>query len=129
MKKIEKTKKIGIKVISTQPRKFLLGIDLSKNKVASITSILILIGIVFSAWWFIENRYALSSRQLELEKRLDYKIVSDQYWSIQDRIWRIMDRCPQGAPGPVDPTAKEEMRTLFEKRDELKRKLDILERK
>ena len=58
----------------------------------TIISILTIVGIAFGAYFYIENRYALSDELKQVEKRLDYKILSDQHNSIQHRIWQIQDR-------------------------------------
>ena len=68
-----------------------------------IAGILAIIAIAFGAYFFIDSRYARcedvrrSDQQIadglkKMGERLDYKIVSDQYKDVRDRIWKIEDR-------------------------------------
>jgi hypothetical protein len=92
-----------------------------KEKLAVIGALIVIIGTCFGVYFFAENRYALSQEvkkdiqeikqtQEKESKRLDYKILSDQLRSVQDRIWKIKDRY-ENKP-PKDPTVKEELREL-----------------
>ena len=93
--------------------------------VASIIGLLTLFGFLFGAYQFFDNRYALSEEVKKVEKRLDYKILSDQYNAIQQREWTIQDRY-QGKPVPQ--TTSEELRNLDQKKSEIKGKMDTLEK-
>lgn len=97
-----------------------------KEKIATTIGILTIIGIVFGGYFWIENRYALSEELRKIEQRLDYKIISDQIQSIQDRIWKIIDR---SGSRPKDAIIKEELRQLEEIKANLKMKLENLEKK
>lgn len=85
-----------------------------------------LIGMIFAVFFFIDSRYALLEEVKKIEKRLDYKIVSDQVMSIQERIWRIEDRYPDSKSRPE--TVNEEYRNLNTSLELLKKKLDIIEK-
>lgn len=96
-----------------------------KDLISLITGILILFGIIFGAYQFFEKRYALAEEVKKISERLDYKIVSDQYNAVQQRIWTIQDRFQKKE---MDTTTKEEMRKLEQGKDELRKKMDILEK-
>lgn len=58
----------------------------------TLVTLATLIGIVFSAYFYLDSRYALA-RDLQLvEVRLEQKINSDQINNLQRRIWSIEDR-------------------------------------
>lgn len=96
-----------------------------KELIGLITGLLILFGVMFGTYQFFEKRYALAEEMKKIEKRIDYKILSDQLQTTQERIWKIDDRF-QGKP--MDETTKEEMRALEIKKQETQKKLDTLER-
>ena len=98
-----------------------------KEKVAVIGSLVLLIGVCFSVYFYFESRYALSQELKQTQQRLEYKIISDQLQSVQDRIWKVQDRCESNVP--KDPTVKEELRQLEKTKDDLKGKLDKMEKK
>jgi len=96
-------------------------------------AILFILGAFFGAYQYIDNRYALSAnlgatqKAMErLEQRLDQKMLSDQLKSIQDRIWKIEDRCGKE---PKDPTVREELRKLYEEKRQIEGELNALKAK
>ena len=93
----------------------------------TIISILTIVGIAFGAYFYIDNRYAQCEDVKKIEKRLDYKIVSDQLKSVQDRIWRLEDR--NAKEKVVPKTVKEEQRQLESDKKLLEKKLENLEKK
>jgi predicted mannosyl-3-phosphoglycerate phosphatase (HAD superfamily) len=96
-----------------------------KEFIGLITGILILFGIMFGTYQYFENRYALAEEVKKIEKRIDYKILSDQLQMIQERIWKIEDRFQKKK---MEETTKEEMRALEMKKQETQKKLDVLEK-
>ncbi len=90
----------------------------------TIIAVLTILGFAFGAYFFIDNKYACSEDVRKIEKRLDYKIASDQLQSVQERIWKIDDRHPDKK---MDATTKEEIRTLELKQKELNEKMKTLE--
>lgn len=90
----------------------------------TIIAVLTILGFTFGAYFYLDNRYALSEDVKSIEKRLDYKIASDQLQSVQERIWQIEDRF-QG--NKMDPTTKEEIRNLEMQKEQLKYKTKVLE--
>ncbi len=93
----------------------------------TIISLLTIIGICFGAYFYIENRYALSQELEKTKQRLDYKIVSDQVQWKQQRMWTLDDRYPDKAQMPK--SVKEEYQEIQEEKKVLEKKLDILEKK
>lgn len=64
-------------------------------------------------------------RQEKEAKRLDYKILSDQFKAIQERIWTITDRFRNKK---MDETTREELRSLEVSKTDTKDKLDVLQK-
>lgn len=60
--------------------------------VGAIISILVLFGIFFGAYKYIDDRYALAEEHKKLELRLDYKIKDDQRISIQQEMRQIEEK-------------------------------------
>ena len=96
-----------------------------KELIGLITGLLILFGIMFGTYQYFENRYALAEEVKKIEKRIDYKILSDQLQTTQERIWKIEDRFQKKQ---MEETTKEELRTLEMKKQETQKKLDTLEK-
>ncbi|CAK0763403.1 conserved hypothetical protein [Gammaproteobacteria bacterium] len=94
--------------------------------ITSSIAFLTLVGILFGAYSYVDNRYALSDTVKQIEQRLDYKIVSDQVNETQNRIWQLQDRYV----GKTTPrVVEEQIRELQYKIDSLKEKMKSLERK
>ena len=88
----------------------------------TIMSLTALIGIVFSAYFYIDSRYALA-RDLQLvEQRLEQKITSDKADSLQRRIWLIEDRYRDIY---MPDTIAEELRYLKKQLEQLKEKAKL----
>lgn len=88
-----------------------------------IGSIFLIFGILFGAWGFMESRYA----QKKVESKLDYAVFTLSLQSNQDKIAKLMERCPNGIEN-ADPSTKELLKGLMDKTEELKRKIEILEK-
>jgi len=56
-----------------------------KKLLGPIGGLLAIIMVIFGVYFYIEERYALCENLKKLEQRLDYKVLSDQYQSIQQR--------------------------------------------
>lgn len=86
----------------------------------TIVTLASLVGIAFSAYFYIDSRYALA-RDLQLvEVRLEQKINSDQINNLQRRIWSIEDRY---SDVQMPETVAEELRELKLQLEQLKEKL------
>lgn len=94
--------------------------------VGSIIALCTLIGIVFGTYFWIDSRYALSEELKKTQQRLDYKIISDRANSLQERIWKIEDRCKGGK---TDQTTAEELRSLKKQLDEENGRMRMMEKK
>lgn len=63
-----------------------------KKLITLLISLFTLMGIIFGAWFFIENRFALANDLKFVELRLDSKIEGDNYSRLQERLWQLQDR-------------------------------------
>ncbi len=97
-----------------------------KEKLTAIIAILTIIGIVFGVYFYIENRYALAEELKKTQQRLDYKILTDKFDAIQERIWKIKERSGEK---PRDKTIKEELQKLESDKELLKTKIEAEEKK
>lgn len=93
--------------------------------IGSIIGVLTLFGIFFGAYQYMESRYALSEEVKKIEQRLDYKIMVDQFKAVQQRIWTIEDRFQNKQ---MDQTTKDELRQLQTDRDQMKVKIDNMDK-
>lgn len=83
-----------------------------------------LMGLVFGAYFYIDARYALSATVKQIEQRLDYKIVSDQYNENQKRLWQIQDRYENQV---IPHDVQEQIRELKQQQENLQWKMKKLE--
>jgi len=91
----------------------------------TIIGILAILGVFFGAYQYQEMRYAKCGELKAVEQRLDYKIVSDQAQSIQQRIWTLEERYK----GNIMPeSVLEEYRKLLEDKKRMEQKMLILEK-
>jgi predicted phage-related endonuclease len=90
----------------------------------TIIAILTILAFAFGAYFYLDDRYARCEDVKKVEKRLDYKIVSDQLQAIQQRIWQIQDRFQNKK---MDATIKEEVRELEVKKEQLNDKMKVME--
>jgi len=93
----------------------------------TILGILGIVGIIFGAYFYIDNRYAQSEDLKQIERRLDYKIISDQLEFKDQRITVIRNRYPDLSKMPY--TVKEEFERLEREKKVLEMKLSTLEKK
>jgi len=98
----------------------------------TIIAILTILGFAFGAWFYIDGKKAdcedvkkVEETVKKVEKRLDYKILSDQLESTQERIYKIKDRYENKK---MDETSKERLHELEQKKEELDRKMKTLEK-
>jgi hypothetical protein len=93
----------------------------------TIISLLAIVSVAFGAYFFIDNRYALSQEMKQIERRLDYKIVSDQLEYKDSRIDKIEKSYPDQSKMP--PIVQEEHKKLKKDKAVLEKKLEVLEKK
>lgn len=60
--------------------------------VASVISIVLLLGAFFGVYKYIDARYALAEELKKVEQRLDYKVADDQRFSMQQEMRQIEER-------------------------------------
>jgi len=118
-----------------------------KEKIAIAVGIIAILGFSWKAVTYIDKRYAnaqevrkdvqkieqkqekdvqrIEQKQEKEAQRLDYKILSDQLERNQERIWKIEDRFEKKK---MDETTKEELRLLELKKENVQKKLDVLEK-
>lgn len=81
-----------------------------KRYVQSAIGILTLVGLLFSAYFFVDARFAKCADVQHIERRLEYKIENDQLIGMQQRIWSLDDRYPDISKAPV--SVQEQRREL-----------------
>lgn len=89
------------------------------KKVVEITAVLMLIGMFFAAFFFIEKRYTqkdetkrISQQLLLLDRRLEQQINNDRMQSTQDRIWQLQDKIQENPSDSLTKAANNEIRIL-----------------
>jgi hypothetical protein len=60
--------------------------------VSALAGILLLLGIFFGVYKYIDTRYALAEELKLVSQRLEYKIKDDQRFSIQQEMRQIEER-------------------------------------
>jgi hypothetical protein len=98
--------------------------DIFKTKKEILIVILSLItfaGIIWNIQTYLDNRYAFATEVKKIEQRLDIKILNDQFFNIQERIWRLEDYY-EGRVMPI--TVKDEYRKLINEKDLLENELN-----
>lgn len=60
--------------------------------ISGLTAILVLFGMLFGTYRYIDNRYALAEELKKTNERLEYKIKDDQRFSIQQEMRQIEER-------------------------------------
>lgn len=97
----------------------------------TIISLLTFVGIIFGAYFYIDNRYAKSEELKqtnksveEVKKRFEYKITQDALEAAEQRTYRIETAYDNKK---MPDTVKEEYDGLKIKQDTLKRTLDKME--
>ena len=101
----------------------------------TIINICVLIGFVFTAYFYVEHRYALAENLKQVEQSMKYMQTEQQFEAVQDRVWKILDRyecetedlktCGVAMPN----TVKEEFRELLEKKKKFIDRLNETEKK
>lgn len=61
-----------------------------------------LIAMAFSILFFADSRYGSAEQQQVTQQRLEYKIFSDTYYVIQQRIWALKDRLDKTHDGNTE---------------------------
>jgi beta-glucosidase-like glycosyl hydrolase len=70
-----------------------------------------------------DRRYALTDDVVQIEMRLDQKILSDRLSQVQQRIWRLEEKYGESLNAKENETAWEEYRQLKEERERIREQL------
>jgi len=92
----------------------------------TIIAILTILAFAFGAYFYFEQRYALCEDVKKVEKRLDYKIISDQFLYKEQRQLELEKRYPEKEKMPE--SVKEEYQKVLSDKIRLEKKLDQLEK-
>lgn len=60
-----------------------------------IVHIIAILTAFFTAFLFIDSRYAQSGHVKSIQLRLEHKILADRSNDIQQRVWQLEDRYPK----------------------------------
>ena len=110
-----------------------------KEIVATISSVLGVLAVAFTVWFYFEKRFApkdltnekIAKLELIQEKdgqRLDFKIWCDRDEENQKRIWAILQKYPAGS-AMVPDLVKEELQMRLLKKDKINKILKYYEEK
>ena len=93
-----------------------------KDIIGLVIAVFVMIGMIVGAL----NYLAKASDLQMVEMRLDQKIVGDQVFQLQERIWQLEDRNYGPCSSWVNSEDKNTYRKLQEKIEMLKRRRDAL---
>lgn len=93
--------------------------------IGAILGIVGLISAALGGYLHFDNKFARAEELNSVKKRLEYKILTDQYISVQDRIWKLEDRSSKKS---MDETAREEYRSLLNQKTLLDTQIKQLEK-
>jgi len=98
----------------------------------TIIGILTILAFAFGAYFYFEKNFAKAEEIKKtmqyaqaVEKRLDYKIISDQVDRKEDRIREINKRYPEQSKMPE--TVKEDYDNLKVEKMKLEKKMEVIE--
>lgn len=96
--------------------------------IEKILVIISLVGVVFSVYFYNENRYAYAIDLAMLDNRLQYKIQADQLNNTKEQYWNMQERFGDNCED-CNEEKKKEMKELKEEMDDLKENIRILKEK
>lgn len=95
--------------------------DRFKSTVIIIGAVLSIIAILFGGWRYIDATYAKNVHVIYLNYKLDTKILEDEVYIVQERIWVLEDRLDNLPPDDITiPLTKSQLRQAVV----LKKRLD-----
>lgn len=96
--------------------------------VKSILAVVIILISIASSYYAIDTHLAKASDVEKIEVKLDLYILSQRAEQLQQRLWQIEDRY-KCTVGEMPPEAREAYRRTKLEREDVLRKIDILQRK
>lgn len=106
-----------------------------KEGATVIIAIISLVSIIFGAYFYNENRYAHAKELKEtreytqkIEKRLDYKILTDSLKATRDRLWYLEVKYGKDINKIKDNDIRKEIMELKEEQELLKEQLKSIMR-
>lgn len=94
----------------------------------SIIGLITIIGIIFSVYFFMDNKYAKAEEVKQLEQRFEHKITSDALKATQNRLWQLEDKYGRDIDKIKDSDVRKEMKELREEIEMQKEKLKSIMR-
>jgi len=110
----------GVKDETVRKKSFLSFI---KEQVTPIITLVTLIGVIFTGYFWLDNRYARAEAVAQLNQRFELKLKEDTRTQIQEGMWKLQDRLVQQ---PNDTTAKEQLREYEVQKSNLDKEIDVL---
>jgi hypothetical protein len=80
------------------------------KKLQVVLGVILSISTLVGGLYAFDQRYAKAPAVAALSKRLEVKILQDQYFSVRERIWKLEDRYPNRLTCP--PEIKREIFNL-----------------
>lgn len=102
------------------------------SSIVGLTSVLVLIGLFFGAFQFIDTTYAQNKELDKLNTKVDIKILDDRSQALQQRLWSLEDRKISIESRPVDPFNTEyralmdQIRETESQKERVDKELDIV---
>lgn len=94
----------------------------------SIIGLIAFVSIIFSVYFFIDNKYAKAGEVRQLEQRFEHKITTDALKSTQNRLWQLEDKYGRDIDKVRDSDVRKEMKELREEIEMQKEKLKSIMR-
>lgn len=94
----------------------------------SIIGLITIVGIVFSVYFFVDNKYAKAGEVRQLEQRFEHKITTDSLKATQNRLWQLEDKYGRDIDKVKDSDVRKEMKELKEDIEMQKEKLKSIMR-
>ena len=90
---------------------------------ASIGGILLIIAIVFGAYFYFEKRYCLAADFQRFAQNTRYELKSNQIEKLNERSWQLEKRIEQN---PKDEIASEDLKKIKDTKKQYEKELEEL---
>ena len=98
----------------------------TRELISFIGGILAIVGVIFGAYFYIDNTYALAEEVKQFKQEYQYDKALNFLNKAQERIWTIKERHGEK---PKDMTVREELLGLELKVKEMQDRVKTLEKK